>query len=199
MKALIPAAGIGTRLRPFTNAIPKELLPIGNKAVIEHVVEALKIAGITDIIIVVSPHKPIIIEYLGSGKRLGVHITYVVQDDPLGLANAVLAGKPLINTTFAVILGDNFFYPKTFIKELIGYHKEICADASIGAFEVEDVTIHGIILPKGNNVIDFIEKPRSEKAPSNIGDMGAYIFEPVIFACDTFSHATLPAKLVIER
>ncbi|MFQ6062929.1 MAG: sugar phosphate nucleotidyltransferase [Methanosarcinales archaeon] len=96
MKALIPAAGIGTRLRPFTNAIPKELLPIGNKAVIEHVVEALKIAGITDIIIVVSPHKPIIIEYLGSGKRLGVHITYVVQDDPLGLANAVLAGKPLI-------------------------------------------------------------------------------------------------------
>ncbi|MFQ6062928.1 MAG: sugar phosphate nucleotidyltransferase [Methanosarcinales archaeon] len=85
------------------------------------------------------------------------------------------------------------------MKELIGYHKEICADASIGAFEVEDVTIHGIILPKGNNVIDFIEKPRSEKAPSNIGDMGAYIFEPVIFACDTFSHATLPAKLVIER
>ena len=69
----------------------------------------------------------------------------------IGLAYSLLAGEPLINTTFAVILGDNFFYPKTFIKELIEYHKKIGADASICAFEVVDVTRHGIILPKGNH------------------------------------------------
>lgn len=70
-QGLIPAAGSGTRLGPFTNAIPKELLPVGDKAVIEHVVEAMDLAGITDIVIVVSMHKHGISDYLGSGEGLG--------------------------------------------------------------------------------------------------------------------------------
>ena len=77
-QGLIPAAGSGTRLGPFTNAMPKELLPVGDKAVIERVVEAMKLAGIVDIVVVVSPHKHGISDYLGSGKRFGVNISYVV-------------------------------------------------------------------------------------------------------------------------
>lgn len=181
VQGIIPAAGSGTRLGPFTNAIPKELLPVGDKAVIEHVVEAMKLAGITDITVVVSPHKHGISDYLGSGKRFGVRLTYVVQDERLGLANAIQAGEHLIDGSFAVVLGDNFFYPKSFLKELIEYHVEENADATLGIAQVKDVTRHGIIASQGKRVTDIIEKPAPEKAPSTLGSMGLYVFGKEIF------------------
>lgn len=180
-QGLIPAAGMGTRLGPFTYAIPKELLPVGEKAVIEHVVEAMQLAGIEDIVVVVSPHKHGISDYLGSGKRFGVNLTYVVQDEPLGLANAVLSGEHVIDDSFAVVLGDNFFHPKSFLSELISYHISEKADATLGVAQVEDVTRHGIITAEGNRVMDIIEKPTPEKAPSTLGSIGIYIFEPDLF------------------
>lgn len=180
-QGLIPAAGSGTRLGPFTNAIPKELLPVGEKAVIEHVVEAMKLAGIDEIAIVVSPHKHGLSDYLGSGKRFGVKLTYVVQDERLGLADAVLSGEHVINGSFAVVLGDNFFYPKSFLRDLILYHLQERADASLGVAEVDDVTRHGIIMQSGDKIVDIVEKPSLERAPSRLGAMGIYIFEPEIF------------------
>jgi glucose-1-phosphate thymidylyltransferase long form len=182
MKGLIPAAGMGTRLEPITLAIPKELLMVGDKAVIEHVIEAMKIVGITEITVVVGWRKHAILDYLGSGDRLGVKITYVVQDKRDGLAKAVYAGKHTIgNKPFMVVLGDNFFYPKDFLEDILDFHKKNKADATIGVSEVKDVTRHGIIKNKGIDVIDFIEKPSPDKAPSNLGAMGVYIFEPTIF------------------
>jgi UDP-N-acetylglucosamine diphosphorylase / glucose-1-phosphate thymidylyltransferase / UDP-N-acetylgalactosamine diphosphorylase / glucosamine-1-phosphate N-acetyltransferase / galactosamine-1-phosphate N-acetyltransferase len=180
-QGVIPAAGSGTRLGPFTNAIPKELLPIGDKAVIEHVVESMKLAGITDIAIVVSPHKHGLSDYLGSGKRFGVRLTYVVQDERLGLANAVLSGEHVIKGSFAVVLGDNFFHPKSFLRDLISYHIKEGADATLGAANVNDVTRHGIIVPDDNKVINIIEKPSAKEAPSTLGAIGIYIFEHGIF------------------
>jgi UDP-N-acetylglucosamine diphosphorylase / glucose-1-phosphate thymidylyltransferase / UDP-N-acetylgalactosamine diphosphorylase / glucosamine-1-phosphate N-acetyltransferase / galactosamine-1-phosphate N-acetyltransferase len=180
-QGLIPAAGSGTRLGPFSNAIPKELLPVGDKAVIEHVVDSMKLAGIEDIIIVVSPHKHGLSDYLGSGKRFGVRLTYVVQDERLGLANAVLAGEHVVNGRFAVVLGDNFFSPKSFLGELLSYHGAEKAEATLGAANVKDVTRHGIIKPDGNNISNIIEKPLPENAPSTLGSMGMYIFEQGIF------------------
>lgn len=180
-QGLIPAAGSGTRLGPFTNAIPKELLPVGDKAVIEHVVVAMKMAGITDIVIVVSPHKHGISDYLGSGKKFGVNFTYVVQDERLGLANAVLAGEHAIDSSFAVVLGDNFFSPKSFLMELISYHTNKNADATVGVCIVKDVTRHGIIKPYEDRIVDMIEKPPVHFAPSNLGAVGMYIFNMSIF------------------
>lgn len=181
MKGLIPAAGEGKRLRPYTDAIPKELLLIGDKPVIAQVIEALKVAGIEDIIVVISRGKHAIIDYLGSGKRFGINLTYVVQDERTGLAKAVEAGKHVIGkNSFAVVNGDNFFYPKTFLRDLINYHFDEGADATIGAFETEDVTRHGMIKAEGNKVVNIHEKPSSESAPSNLGDAGMYVFEPVI-------------------
>jgi UDP-N-acetylglucosamine diphosphorylase / glucose-1-phosphate thymidylyltransferase / UDP-N-acetylgalactosamine diphosphorylase / glucosamine-1-phosphate N-acetyltransferase / galactosamine-1-phosphate N-acetyltransferase len=180
-KGLIPAAGSGTRLGPFTHAIPKELLPVGDKAVIEHVVEAMVNAGIHEITVVVSPHKHGLSDYLGSGKRFGVHFTYVVQDERLGLADAVLSGEHLMNGNFAVVLGDNFFLPQSFLADLIAAHVANHADATIGVAEVSDVTRHGIIKPQGDRIIDMIEKPVPDKAPSRLGAIGVYIFEQCIF------------------
>jgi len=183
MKGLIPAAGLGTRLQPITLAIPKELLLIGNKAVIEYVIESMKEAGVTDITVIVGWRKNAILDYLGSGKRLGVNISYVVQDERNGLAKAVESGKQLMgDNPFLVVLGDDFFYPKTFLKEILDFHKKQNADATIGVAEIEDPTRHGIIKPGDNNKIeDIVEKPSKEKAPSNLGCMGVYIFEPSIF------------------
>ncbi|MCJ7445876.1 MAG: sugar phosphate nucleotidyltransferase [Methanotrichaceae archaeon] len=181
IKGLIPAAGSGTRLGPFTNAIPKELLPVGEKAVIEHVVEAMKLAEVDEIAIVVSPHKHGISDYLGSGKRFGVKLTYVVQDERLGLANAVLSAEHVIDDRFVVVLGDNFFFPKSFLIDLISYHSNENAEATLGVIEVEDVTRHGIIRSKGNYITDIIEKPSPDLAPSKLGSAGIYIFEASIF------------------
>jgi UDP-N-acetylglucosamine diphosphorylase / glucose-1-phosphate thymidylyltransferase / UDP-N-acetylgalactosamine diphosphorylase / glucosamine-1-phosphate N-acetyltransferase / galactosamine-1-phosphate N-acetyltransferase len=180
-QGIIPAAGSGTRLGPFTNAIPKELLPVGDKAVIEHVVESMKLAGIKDIAIVVSPHKHGISDYLGSGKRFGVRLTYVVQDERLGLANAILSGEHVIDDRFTVVLGDNFFYPKSFLKDLIDYHINERADATLGVGNVKDVTRHGIITPEDNRIVDIIEKPSIEMAASTLGSIGIYVFEKEVF------------------
>lgn len=182
MKGLIPAAGKGTRLEPITLAIPKELLIIGNKAVIEHVIDAFKLAGIVDITIVVGWKKHAILDYLGSGKRLGVHLTYVVQDYQNGLAKAIQAGEYIIkDESFAVVLGDDFFYPKSFLKDLIEFHNQKKPDLTAGVAEVEDPTRHGMIKPKGDEIIDVVEKPSPETSPSNLGCIGVYIFTSAIF------------------
>ena len=183
MKGLIPAAGLGTRLHPITLAIPKEIMMVGNKAIIEYVIEAMSEVGVKDITVVVGWRKNAILDYLGSGKRLGVNISYVVQDKRDGLARAVGAGEHTIgNEPFLVVLGDDFFYPKTFLKEILAFHNKHNADATIGVAKIDDPTRHGIIKPGENNKIDdIVEKPSKEKAPSNLGCMGIYIFKPEIF------------------
>jgi len=183
MKGLIPAAGHGKRLEPITLAIPKELLMLGDKAVIEYVINAMKSTGITEITIVVGWRKHAILDYLGSGERLGVKITYVVQDKRDGLAKAVFAGEHLKEDgPFLVVLGDNFFYPQMFLKDIVSFHQEKGADATIGVVEVENPTRHGIIKPGENDKIaDIIEKPTKQEAPSNLGCIGIYVFNPDIF------------------
>jgi len=183
MKGLIPAAGRGTRLEPITLAIPKELLMLGDKAIIEYVIDAMKLIGITEITIVVGWRKHAILDYLGSGERLGVKLTYVVQDKRDGLAKAVLAGESLKrDEPFLVVLGDNFFYPQTFLKDIVAFHQEKKADATIGVTEVEDSTRHGIIKPgEHDSIVDIVEKPTRQVAPSNLGCIGIYIFNTNIF------------------
>jgi dTDP-glucose pyrophosphorylase len=183
MKGLIPAAGKGTRMEPFTKAYPKELLPVGEKAVIEHAIEDLKNAGITDICVVVGWKQHAILDYLGSGEELGVQITYVVQDNRNGLAGAIKAGEHVIDDeNFAVVLGDNYVDDKEAMKQLVEFHKERNFETTIGTFKPDDVTSYGIIDPGKDNEVDgMVEKPSQEDAPSNIAISGMYVFEPSIF------------------
>jgi dTDP-glucose pyrophosphorylase len=183
MKGLIPAAGMGTRLKPITLAIPKELLMVGDKAIVEYVIDAMKQVGIRDITIVVGWRKHAILDYLGSGRRLGVKLSYVVQDKRDGLAKAVAAGEHINGKEpFLVVLGDNFFYPKTFLKDILDFHHRNKADATIGVTEVKDPTRHGMIKPGNDNKIeDLIEKPSIKDSPSKLGCIGIYIFNHDIF------------------
>jgi glucose-1-phosphate thymidylyltransferase long form len=182
MKGLIPAAGKGTRMEPFTNAYPKELLPVGEKAVIEHCIEDMKEAGIKDIVVVVGWKQHAILDYLGSGEEYGVQLTYVVQDDRNGLAGAVKAGEHLLNDeAFAVVLGDNYVDDKEALKQLVDFHQDRGFDATIGTFKPEDVTSYGVLDVEGNEVKGMVEKPSEEEAPSDIAISGMYVFEPAIF------------------
>jgi dTDP-glucose pyrophosphorylase len=183
MRGLIPAAGKGTRMRPFTRAYPKELLPVGKKAVIEHAIDAFKLAGIDDICIIVGHKQHAILDYLGSGRELDVQLTYAVQDERNGLATAVGAGERVIDSEpFAVVLGDSFFNPKDFVDDLRRFHETEDADVTIGAVEVDDPTSYGVIdSGEDGSVQGLVEKPDAGEAPSNLAIAGVYIFEPEIF------------------
>ncbi|UCF49686.1 MAG: hypothetical protein JSU91_08045, partial [Thermoplasmatales archaeon] len=127
--------------------------------------------------------KHAILDYLGSGERLDVKLTYVVQDEQNGLAKAVAAGKHVItDESFLVVLGDNFFYPKTFLKDILSFHEEQRADVTLGVSEIKDTTRHGIIKQGTNNtIVDIIEKPSEIEAPSKLGAIGIYLFSSDIF------------------
>ncbi len=183
MKGVIPAAGKGTRMEPFTNAYPKELLPVGEKAVIHHAIEDMKEAGITDICIVVGWKQHAIIDYLGSGEQYGVQLTYVVQDERDGLAGAVKSAEHYIkDEPFAVVLGDNYVDDKEAMKDLVDFHIDNQMDATIGTFRPEDVSSYGVIDPGDENLVEgMVEKPDPEDAPSDIAISGMYVFNPEIF------------------
>src|SRR5258708_38696284 len=111
-RAIVPAAGYGTRLRPLTNAIPKEMLPVGRKPVLEYVVEELRAAGIESALLVISAGKEMIRTYFGNGSRCGLSMEYVMQKEMRGLGDAVLYGESWVGGEhFALALGDCVFEP----------------------------------------------------------------------------------------
>ncbi len=188
-KAIVLAAGKGARLRPLTLAIPKEMIRVGTKPVIEHVINVLKAGGIEKVLVVVGRKKEAIMDYLGSGERLGVDIYYRVQEEPKGTAHAVYQGRDFIGEeNFVVIYGDNYFKPYEVIREIIRFHEEREADATLVLHPVEDPRRFGIarIGPDGE-VLGVIEKPTLEEAESyKVGGRylsiaGLLILKPVIF------------------
>src|ERR1700685_497566 len=109
MKALVLAGGSGSRLRPITHTLPKQLVPVANKPVLFYGLEAIRDAGITDVGLVVGDTVPAIEEAVGDGSAFGLNVTYIRQEAPLGLAHAVLIARPFLgDDDFVMYLGDNF-------------------------------------------------------------------------------------------
>ena len=165
-KAIILAAGKGTRLIPLTLAMPKEMIRVGVKPVIEHAIEVLKAGGITDLLIIVGRKKEAIMDYLGSGERLGVDIYYRIQEEPKGSAHAVYYGKDFVGSEdFVVMYGDNYFKPHNVIKDVITLHETKNADATLLLHPVKDPRRFGIVkLGENSEVLGVFEKPTLEQA-----------------------------------
>lgn len=189
---LIPAAGIGTRLYPFSRAVPKEMYPIYGKAVIEHTIENLKVGGISKIYMIVGYQKGALMDYVGDGSFFGVKIIYLYQLMRRGLGHCVLQGKGWIDKTFVTLLGDSFIEPKEEIRELVSYHMKEKPIATVMLFEVDDVSGYGIAkfseLRNGTGKIESMaEKPSGDAAKKlRTGNKfyaicGAYVFDPKIF------------------
>ncbi|NIO05518.1 MAG: nucleotidyl transferase [Candidatus Aenigmarchaeota archaeon] len=189
---LIPAAGIGKRLYPFSRAVPKEMYPILGKAVIEHSIENLKVGGINKIYMIVGFQKGALMDYIGDGSFFGVNVVYIYQLRRKGLGHGVLQGGGWIDKTFVTLLGDSFIEPKEELRELIDYHRKERPVATVMLFEVKDTEGYGVV--KFKNLKDGVgpvermaEKPsknEAEKLKSNgkfYAICGAYVFEPKIF------------------
>ena len=188
-KAIVLAAGKGTRLMPLTLAVPKEMIRVGIRPVIEHAIEVLKAGGIKDILIIVGRKKEAIMDYLGSGERLGVNIYYRIQDKPKGTAHAVYYGRDFIGSEdFVVMYGDNYFKPYDAMKDVVKFHESRKADATLLLHPVKDPRRFGIVkINEKNEVLYMIEKPSLEEAKScKVNDVylniaGLLILKSVIF------------------
>ena len=175
MKALVLAAGKGTRLRPLTNTVPKHLLPVGDKPVLFHVLNYAKEAGIKDIGVVVSPESgPYIEEAIGTGSEWGGQITFIVQPEPLGLAHAVKVAQGFLgDSPFLMLLGDNLVQEG--VKDFLDEFHTSNSDASILLREVSDPRAFGVAeLDSSGKVIHMAEKPQKPK--SNLAIIGVYLF-----------------------
>lgn len=209
-KAIIPAAGLGTRFLPATKAMPKEMLPIVDKPTIQYIVEEAIASGIEDIIIVTGKGKRSIEDHfdfaheleqnlLDKGKldlldkvRYSTNLAdihYIRQKEPKGLGHAVWCARNFIgDEPFAVLLGDDIVQSETpCLKQLINQY-ENTHSSIIGVQTVPDNETHryGIVEPSGRDgrrykVENFVEKPEPGTAPSNLAIMGRYILTPEIF------------------
>lgn len=178
VKAIIPAAGLGTRLRPLTYTRPKPVLRVAGKPIIVHAIETLQAAGITEIGVVVSEITRAEIQHAIEHVS-GVHITLIDQHEQLGLGHAVLVARDWVGQDdFCVYLGDNLFEfgARPFVDRFLAERPA----ALIALVQVEDPTAFGVAQLDGTRITRLVEKPRVP--PSNLAVAGLYCFTPQIFA-----------------
>ena len=209
-KAVIPAAGLGTRFLPATKAMAKEMLPIVDKPTIQFIVEEAINSGIEDILIVTGKSKRPIEDHFDSNPELeanlrekdkldllklveettGLNLYFVRQSYPKGLGHAVLQAKAFIgNEPFVVMLGDDIMEDKVpLTKQLMDrYEKTHASNIAVMKVPHEETSKYGIIDPEGQvdkglyNVRNFVEKPKPEDAPSDLAIIGRYLLTPEIF------------------
>ncbi len=181
MKAMILAAGVGSRLDPLTRNVPKPMVPIANKPVIEHIIEVLREHGFREIIINVHYLAERITNWLGNGEKWGVSIKYSYEEEPLGTAGGVKKVEDNFDSTFLVVGADDLC--DIDLRRVLAYHQEKKAMVTIALSLVDDPSEYGVVLTnERGRVIAFIEKPRGERIPSNTVNTGIYILEPKVLS-----------------
>lgn len=177
MKALFLAGGLGTRLKPITNDLPKPMVPIMGKPLLERNIENLKKHGIDEVLLSTcyKPHK--IEEYFGNGEGLGIKIGYISEDMPLGTGGAIKNAQNFLSDAFVVFNAD--ILSDIDISDMIRFHKQTGAIATIAVTKVENPSNYGVIEHDDNGFIKtFKEKPQPDESSSNLINAGIYIFEP---------------------
>ena len=181
MKAIVLAAGEGTRLHPITATRPKHLIQVGGKPILEHCLDALKISGITEVIVVTHYMSGAIRQYFGDGEKIGLKISYVEQPKIRGTANAVSVVEPHVDSDFILIYGDLLFSHEALVDAVHLYKVEKPAAVMV-VVPVEDPKHYGVVELENDKIIKrIIEKPKVDDTPSKLANAGLYIFSEEIF------------------
>ena len=178
LKGLILSGGRGTRLRPITHTSAKQLVPVANRPVLFYGIEAMAHAGIDEVGIIIAPETGDEIRAAaGDGAQFGVRITYIVQEEPAGLAHAVLTAEPFLGAApFVMYLGDNLLQGG--IGELVATFREHAPDAMILLTPVPDPQNYGVAELRDGRVVALAEKPPEPK--TDLALVGVYMFTPAI-------------------
>ncbi len=173
LKAIILAGGLGTRLRPYTLFMPKPMLPLGDKPVLEHLISWLHDNGIKEIVVCVGYLRRIIEDYFKDGKELGTKITYARTNTPMGTAGQLKSAEKFVGETFLCVYGDSIY--DFDVKDMIEYHYKKKALATIALIHYKTTLKYGFIdIDEKGLVKKWREKPSIE-GPINIG---FYVMEP---------------------
>ncbi|MBT3720011.1 NTP transferase domain-containing protein [archaeon] len=175
-KAILLLGGKGTRLRPITYEMPKALLPVQGKTVPEHLIELFKKYDIPEFIFSIGYKAQKIMDYYGDGSKYGVKITYVKEDEPLGSAGAIKLAAKHLNETFLVTNGDEL--KDIDLEEMFLFHKKHKALVTAALTTVTDPSAYGVAKLEGSKILEFVEKPKLEEAPSKLINSGLSIWEP---------------------
>lgn len=182
MQAVVPAAGEGTRLQPLTNDRPKGLVEVAGRPLLVHCLSALADLGLTEVIMVVGHHGNQIVDEIGQ-QFDGIDLTYVHQDEPRGLADAILTAASAIDSDFIVLNGDNVF--RANLDEAVNHHQATGADATLLVEKVtrESARQTGVcVFDEEGELLGLVEKP--DDPPSLVALTGAFVFSPAIMdAC----------------
>ena len=175
MKSVILAGGLGTRLRPYTKSLPKPMLPLGGKPILEYEIEWARKNGIKEIVLCVSYLRNKIEDYFGDGKKFGVKIEYAISKKPLATAGQLKTAEKFIDDTFVCLYGDSIY--NFSLKNMIKHHKKSKANVTMSLFDYRFNLKYGVIdTKKSGQVTAWNEKPEFS-AKINIG---CYVMEPEV-------------------
>jgi NDP-sugar pyrophosphorylase family protein len=176
MKAVVLAGGKGSRLAPYTNILPKPLMPISDMPILEVILHRLKAAGINDVVLTVGHLSELLRAFFGDGSQFGINITYSYEARPLGTAGPIALVEGL-NETFVVTNGD--VLTTLDLRDLLQFHRQQKAVATIAAHHRQSKIDLGVIQKDGDcRITGYIEKPTYDFLVS----MGIYVFEPVVLS-----------------
>jgi len=179
MKCIILCGGLGMGMSPLSKSIPKAMMPVGYKPIVEHIILRLKRQGIYSFILAVGHLGEHFVKYFGNGEALGVRIDYTFERIPLGTAGAIKNAEGKLNGRFLTVYGDILF-DRLDINKLLRYHQERRAIATMVLAKVNDASRFGLVsIDEEGRVIAFREKPR--QAVPGLVNAGIYVFEPEIF------------------
>ena len=177
MKVVILAGGLGTRLQPYTTFLPKPMLPLGEKPLLEHLIDWLRKNRIDSVVLCVSYLRKTIEDYFENGQRFGVNIEYAVSHKPLATAGQLKTAEEFIDDSFVCVYGDSIFGFS--LRNMINQHKKKRSFITMSLYEYKTKLNYGVIqTTKNGKVIGWNEKP---EIMSNI-NIGCYVMESQVFA-----------------
>ncbi|MFV1992112.1 MAG: NDP-sugar synthase, partial [Acidimicrobiales bacterium] len=181
MRAIVLVGGLGTRLRPLTDTRPKQMLPIAGRPMIERVVQHLALHGVDEVILSLGYRPDAFEKAYPDGLCVGMKVSFVVEDEPLGTAGAIrfAAVRANIDDTFLVLNGD--VLTDLDITSLVAYHRDRLAEGTLNLTRVDDPSRFGVVdTDENGRVLQFVEKPPPEEAPTHYINAGTYVLEPSV-------------------